>query len=71
MWESFKPRTNEAKRNAHKILARKPEEKKSSRKYISRVEDNVRMGFKEIWREYGPWIQLVQNRPSCKLLRKR
>jgi hypothetical protein len=65
------PGPMEKTRNAHKIVVRKTEGKRSFRKSTSRLEDSVRTAFKEIWRECAAWIHLVQNRPSCRLLRKR
>jgi hypothetical protein len=70
MWGSFKHRTNGSNEKCTQNFSPKPEEKKSFRKCISRLEDMVRMDLKEVWREHGAWIQLVQNRPSCRLLRK-
>jgi hypothetical protein len=50
------------KRNVHKILVRKPEDKRPSGRPKRRWEDNVRMDLREIGWKVVDWVYLVQDR---------
>jgi hypothetical protein len=45
--------------NAHKILVGKPEGKRPRRRTW---EDNIKMGLREIGREFMDWVHLAQDR---------
>jgi len=49
-------------KNAHKILAGKPEERRSLGRPINRREDNVIMDIREILWEGVEWIHVAQDR---------
>jgi hypothetical protein len=49
-------------RTIHKILVRKPEEKKQLRRPTCRWEDNITMDLREIEWEGVDWMHLVQDR---------
>jgi hypothetical protein len=46
-------------RNAFKILARKPEEKKVLGRFRCKCEDNIRMDLKQIGWRVVDWIHLA------------
>jgi hypothetical protein len=50
------------RRNAYKILDRKPEGKKALRRPMHRWENNIRMDLRDVEWEVVNWIHLVQDR---------
>jgi hypothetical protein len=54
--------TNREKRNAYKILVRKPEGKRTLGRPRCRWEDNIRMDLREIGWSDMEWIDLAQDR---------
>ena len=49
-------------RGVHKVLVGKPEGKKPLGRPRRRCEDNIKMGFEEVGRGCGDWMELAQDR---------
>jgi hypothetical protein len=60
--------TNGEKRNAYRILVRKPEGKRPLERLRHRWEDNIRMDLREIGWGCMDWIDLAQDRDQCRAL---
>jgi len=52
-------------RNTYKVLVGKPKGIRPLRSPESRCEGNVKMYFKETWREGMDWIHLAQDGVQC------
>jgi hypothetical protein len=57
--------------NAYKILVGKPEAKRPLRIHRDRWQDNIETDFRETRSEDVDWINLIQVRDRCRLLRTR
>jgi hypothetical protein len=55
-------------RNAYKVLARKPEEKRKLGRTRRRLEDNIRTDLREIRCGYVHWMRLSQNKEQWRTL---
>ena len=51
----------EQSRNAHRVLAVKPEGKRPLGKPRRRLEDNFKMDLREVGCDFGDWIDLAQD----------
>jgi hypothetical protein len=60
-------RTRE-KRNAYRILVRKPEGKRPLRRTRRRWVDNIKIDLKEIGCDSGDWIDMAQDRDQWRAL---
>jgi hypothetical protein len=60
--------TNGAKRNACRILVRKPEEKRQLRRPRRRWINNMKIDLREIEWDGMDWIDLVQDRDQWRVL---
>lgn len=61
--------TRGERRNAYIIFSERPERKKPLRRCpMLRLEDNIKMGLKEIWQEVLGWIHVVHYRHVTGLL---
>jgi hypothetical protein len=56
------------KRNAYRILERKPEGKRPLGRSRGRWEDNIKMDLREIGRGGMDWIHLAQDRDQWRAL---
>jgi hypothetical protein len=62
--------TNEAKRNAYRILVGKPEGKRALERRGRRWEDNIKMNFRKMGWGGMDWIDLAQDRDQWRALVK-
>jgi hypothetical protein len=60
--------TNEEKRNAYRILVRKPEGKRPLGRSRRRWVDNIKMDLREIGWDDMDWIDLAQDRDQWRAL---
>ena len=55
-------------RGVHKVLVRKPEEKRQLGRPRLRWEDNIKMDLEEVGRGCGDWMELAQDRDRWRSL---
>ena len=56
------------RRGVHRVLVRKPEERRPLGRPRRRWEDNIKMDFQEVGRDCGDWIVLAQDRDRWRAL---
>jgi hypothetical protein len=59
---------NEEKRNAYRILVRKPEGRRPLRRPRHKWVDNIKIDLRETQWDGMDWIDLAQDRDQCRAL---
>ena len=55
-------------RGVHRVVMGKPEGKRPLRRPRRRWEDNIKVDLREVGGGCGDWMELVQDRDSCRAL---
>jgi hypothetical protein len=55
-------------RGVHRILVGKPEGKRPLGRPRCRWEDNIKIDLQEVGGSYGDWMEVAQDRDSCRAL---